>query len=215
MAEINHRYLKDNDGDTFYPVTHIDAVQGIDQENTDNALSDMNDKISEMNTKINEVNKLVTDANKTIAEQKKLIDEQQNSIKGNKDNITFLNSAFKDVTGDTGWIKYSTDTKNLGTAITSGYDNTIREIRIGNSEHKTIVRIKSIRINLNGIKDGVQVAQLPQGFMKDHQYFDLVGSAKKPPVSFKVKTDGTVVAYLKDYESAKESWVYGQFTWLE
>ena len=40
MAEINHRYLKDNDGDTFYPVTHIDAVQGIDQESTDNALTD-------------------------------------------------------------------------------------------------------------------------------------------------------------------------------
>ena len=30
MAEINHRYLKDNDGDTFYPVTHIDAVQGME-----------------------------------------------------------------------------------------------------------------------------------------------------------------------------------------
>lgn len=208
MAEINHRYLKDNDNEIFYPITHIDAVQGIDQESTDNALTDMNDKINQMNT-------LITEANKTIAEQKNIIDEQQKSIKGNKDNITFLNSVFKDVTGDTGWIKYSTDTKNLGIAITSGYDNTIREIRIGNSEHKTIVRIKSIRINLSGIKDGVQVAQLPEGFMKDNQYFDLVGSAKKPPVSFKVKTDGTVVAYLKDYESAKESWVYGQFTWLE
>lgn len=206
--EIPHRYLQDNDGEEYFPVTHIDAVQGIDQESTDNALTDMNDKIVQMNT-------LIDNANKTIAEQKNIIDEQQKSIKGNKDNITFLNSVFKDVTGDTGWIKYSADTNNLGIAIVSGYDNTIREIRIGNSEHKTIVRIKSIRINLNGIKDGVQVAQLPEGFMKDHQYFDLVGSAKKPPVSFKVKTDGTVVAYLKDYESAEESWVYGQFTWLE
>src|SRR5699024_11805521 len=34
MAEINHRYLKDNDGDTFYPVTHIDAVQGMESMET-------------------------------------------------------------------------------------------------------------------------------------------------------------------------------------
>lgn len=30
MAEINHRYLKDNEGETYFPVTHVDAVQGID-----------------------------------------------------------------------------------------------------------------------------------------------------------------------------------------
>ena len=69
MAEINHRYLKDNDGDTFYPVTHIDAVQGIDQESTDNALTDMNDKINQMNS-------MIDNANKTIAEQKKIIDRK-------------------------------------------------------------------------------------------------------------------------------------------
>lgn len=39
MAEINHRYLKDNDGDTFYPITHIDAVQG--KENMETNIEDL------------------------------------------------------------------------------------------------------------------------------------------------------------------------------
>lgn len=33
MSEINHRWLKDNDGDRFFPVTHLDTVQGsIDED---------------------------------------------------------------------------------------------------------------------------------------------------------------------------------------
>ena len=39
MAEINHRYLKDNDGDTFYPITHMDAVQG--NENMEKSIEDL------------------------------------------------------------------------------------------------------------------------------------------------------------------------------
>src|SRR5699024_2704920 len=34
MTEINHRYLKDNDGDTYFPITHIDAVQGMETVET-------------------------------------------------------------------------------------------------------------------------------------------------------------------------------------
>ena len=39
MAEINHRYLKDNNGDTFYPITHMDAVQG--KENIETSIEDL------------------------------------------------------------------------------------------------------------------------------------------------------------------------------
>lgn len=28
MTEINIRYLQDNDGDRYYPVTHVDAIAG-------------------------------------------------------------------------------------------------------------------------------------------------------------------------------------------
>ncbi|MBT2823067.1 hypothetical protein [Staphylococcus coagulans] len=33
MSEINVRYLKDNEGDKYYPVTHVDAIQGLDRLN--------------------------------------------------------------------------------------------------------------------------------------------------------------------------------------
>ena len=54
MVEINHRYLKDNDGEIYYPVTHIDALQG------DISISDINNKINEMNRLIDVVNEKVS-----------------------------------------------------------------------------------------------------------------------------------------------------------
>lgn len=39
MAEINHRYLQDNDGAEFFPITHIDAVQG--KENMETSIEDL------------------------------------------------------------------------------------------------------------------------------------------------------------------------------
>lgn len=32
MSETNIRYLKDNDGDFYYPITHVDAIQGLDND---------------------------------------------------------------------------------------------------------------------------------------------------------------------------------------
>src|SRR5699024_7118230 len=145
MAEINHRYLKDKDGDTFYPVTHIDAVQGIDQESTDNALTDMNDKINQMNT-------LITEANKTI-------EEQQKTIKNNSDAIKIFDLAMGDMVGDTGWIDYQVPPQMKNEAVKSGFPCSIREVRAGSSMNEKIFVIKSIRFNITGIKDGQQIAQ--------------------------------------------------------
>ena len=39
MAEINHRYLKDNEGAEFFPITHIDAVQG--KESMETSIEDL------------------------------------------------------------------------------------------------------------------------------------------------------------------------------
>ncbi|HEC2148487.1 TPA: hypothetical protein R1940_001366 [Staphylococcus delphini] len=33
MSEVNVRYLKDNEGDVYYPMTHIDALQGLEKQN--------------------------------------------------------------------------------------------------------------------------------------------------------------------------------------
>ncbi|MBE9409809.1 hypothetical protein CTJ08_13085 [Staphylococcus epidermidis] len=35
MSEINHRYLVDRKGDTYFPITHTDAIIGLDEYNTE------------------------------------------------------------------------------------------------------------------------------------------------------------------------------------
>lgn len=201
MAEINHRYLKDNDGDTFYPITHIDAVQGIDQESTDNALTDMNDKINQMNT-------LIDKANKTI-------EEQQKTIKNNSNAVDFLDLAMGDMVGDTGWIDYQVPPSMKNEAVKSGFPCSIREVRAGSSMNGSQFVIKSIRFNITSIKDGQQIAQLPTGFITNIQTIDIVGSSRKAPVSLKLRDSGVVEAFLKEYDTSKASWIYGQYTWLE
>jgi len=201
MAEINHRYLKDNEGAEFFPITHIDAVQGIDQESTDNALTDMNDKINQANT-------LITEANKTI-------EEQQKTIKNNSDAIKIFDLAMGDMVGDTGWIDYQVPPQMKNKAVKSGFPCSIREVRAGSSMNEKYFVIRSIRFNITGIKDGQQIAQLPIGFITKIQTVDIVGSAKKAPVSLKLRDTGVVEAFLKEYDTSKESWIYGQYTWLE
>lgn len=198
MAEINHRYLKDNDGDTFYPITHIDAVQGIDQESTDNALTDMNDKINQTNT-------LITKANETIAEQKKIIE-------ANKKAIDLFDLALGDMVGDTGWVDYQVHPNNTKNYISSGSPCAIREVRVGNTLIPHYFTIRSIRINIGKINHNTVVAQLPQGFTKDTVSFVLRSSGSKTPIEFSIEKDNSVKAYL--YGNDSDLWAYGEYTWL-
>lgn len=195
MAEINHRYLKDNDGDTYFPITHIDAVQGIDQSRTDNALTDMSDKISQMNT-------LITEANKKIAEQKKLID--------------FFDASIGDMVGDTGWTDISIPPANKNNAVGTGFKSGIREVRAGNSlmPHRFVVR--SIRLNVSNITgDSMQIAQLPTGFITDNQSFMARQSGFRHPITIECLKDGKVTAFVHPDDQSKTNWVYQEFTWLE
>ena len=201
MTEIEHRYLKDNNDNIFYPITHIDAVQGLDNSGTETALTDMNDKINQTNT-------LITEANKTIG-------EQQKTIKNNSDAINLFDLAMGDMVGDTGWIDYQVPPLMKNEAVKSGFPCSIREVRVGNSLTNKYYLIKSIRFNITGIKGGQQIAQLPTGFITKIQTVDIVGSARKAPVSIKLRDTGVVEAFLKEYDTSKDSWIYGQYTWLE
>ena len=195
MAEINHRYLKDNDNEVYYPVTHIDAVQGIDQESTDNALTDMNDKINQMNT-------LIDKANKTIEEQKKLLE--------------VFDVALGDMVGDTGWVDISIPPANKNNAVGTGFKSGIREVRAGNSlmPHRFIVR--SIRLNVSNITgDSMQIAQLPTGFVTNNQSFMARGNGYRHPVVIECLSDGKVMAFVHPDDQSKTNWVYQEFTWLE
>ena len=198
MAEINHRYLKDNEGEIYYPVTHIDAVQGIDQESTDNALTDMNDKINQMNT-------MIDSANKTIAEQKKVIDR-------NKEIIDYFDVAIGDMVGDTGWIDYQVHPNNTKNYISTGSPCAIREVRVGNSLIPHYFVVRSIRINIGKINHNTVIAQLPQGFTKDTVSFVLRSTGSKTPIEISIEKDNSVKAFL--YGNESNLWAYGEYTWL-
>ena len=202
MVEINHRYLKDNDGDTFYPVTHIDAVQGIDQESTDNALTDMNDKINQMNT-------MIDSANKTIAEQKKIIDR-------NKEIIDYFDVAIGDMVGDTGWVDISVPPTMKNSAQTNGFKCGIREVRVGNTLIPHYFVVRSIRLNVSNITgSSMQIAQLPTGFITDNQSFMARGYGYRHPITIECLKDGKVMAFVHPDDQSKTNWVYQEFTWLE
>ena len=202
MVEINHRYLKDNDGDTFYPVTHIDAVQGIDQESTDNALTDMNDKINQMNT-------MIDSANKTIAEQKKIIDR-------NKEIIDYFDVAIGDMVGDTGWVDISVPPTMKNSAQTNGFKCGIREVRVGNTLIPHYFVVRSIRLNISNITgSNMQIAQLPTGFITDNQSFMARGNGYRHPVTIECLKDGKVMAFVHPDDQSKTNWAYQEFTWLE
>ena len=202
MVEINHRYLKDNDGDTFYPVTHIDAVQGIDQESTDNALTDMNDKINQMNS-------MIDNANKTIAEQKKIIDR-------NKEIIDYFDVAIGDMVGDTGWVDISVPPTMKNSAQTNGFKCGIREVRVGNTLIPHYFVVRSIRLNISNITgSNMQIAQLPTGFITDNQSFMARGNGYRHPITIECLKDGKVMAFVHPDDQSKTNWVYQEFTWLE
>ncbi|EGQ3068547.1 hypothetical protein I0P04_001900 [Staphylococcus pseudintermedius] len=65
MTEINHRYLKDRDGENFFPVTHADAVLGLDTESTNSAIGDVNDKVQQLESTVSilskKLNNLISD----------------------------------------------------------------------------------------------------------------------------------------------------------
>lgn len=195
MAEINHRYLKDRDGETYFPITHIDAVQGIDQESTDNALTDINDKINQMNT-------LITDANKTIAEQKKLLD--------------IFDVALGDMVGDTGWVDISVPSNMKNSAVGTGFKCGIREVRVGNSLIPHYFVVRSIRLNVSNITgSNMQIAQLPTGFITDNQSFMARQNGYRHPITIECLKDGKVMAFVHPDDQSKTNWVYQEFTWLE
>lgn len=202
MAEINHRYLKDNDGAEFFPITHIDAVQGFDQESTDNSLTDMNDKIVQMNTLIDNANKTIKDQGETIAEQKKI--------------LGMFDKAIGDMVGDTGWIDISIPPENKNNANSGGFKSGIREVRAGSSltPHSFVVR--SIRLNVSNITGGsMQIAQLPVGFIANNQSFMARNNGYRHPITIECLSSGKVMAFVHPDDQDNTNWIYQEFTWLE
>lgn len=198
MTDINHRWLRDNDNEVFFPITHIDAVQGINPADTDSALIDINDKISQMNT-------LITNANLTIEAQRKIIDQQT------KDIATLNNGLFAMV-DDSGWKDYpvANATKDNGF---NGFKCKIRELVVGLSKEK-FLRIRTIRVNMSNVPHNTQIAQLPTGFIDETVRFALTSNSGIPAPYISVDTSGVMRAWFDtDHRDGAQN-IYGQHTWI-
>lgn len=67
MAEINIRYLQDTDGDRYFPMTHVNAILGLEEFDNGDDISNLNALINKLNTDNsalqNRVSTLETDNN--------------------------------------------------------------------------------------------------------------------------------------------------------
>lgn len=197
MTEIEHRYLKDNNDNIFYPVTHIDAVQGLDTD-TFSSSDEIDDKVKQ---KTDEINTAINGINKAIKN---------------------INTNFADIVGVTGWIPYGNnvgkgveaDQIHGGKNLTCG----LKEVRVGIPNVTQVSRIKTISYNLSNFENGQQVAQLPSGFLKDNLIFTAHGNGNRGPYRVEVLTDGKMTVYVSPEDRDLDKsyfWIYGQFTWVE
>ncbi|MDG0860331.1 hypothetical protein [Staphylococcus equorum] len=195
MSKVNHRYLRDNNEEIYFPKVHVEALIGIEDKNSTNPFGDINEKLEKMNT-------LITQANKTIAEQKKLID--------------FFDVALGDMIGNTGWIDIDVPPTMKNNAVSTGFKCGIREVRAGSNliPHSFVVR--SIRLNVSGITgNSMQIAQLPTGFITNNQSFMARGQGYRHPVTIECLNNGKVMAFVHPDDQKQTNWVYQEFTWLE
>lgn len=194
MTDINHRWLRDNDNEVFFPITHIDAVEGLEGI----SLTDINDKITEINTTLDT-------ANATILEQQKIIDQQTKDIQT-------LNTGLFGMVDDSGWRDYqvANATKNGGF---NGYSCQIRELVVGINSEK-FMRIRTLRVNLGNVPHNVQIGQLPTGFVDKPIRFVASSSSGVPAPVVTLGTDGVVKVFFdSNYRDGSQN-VYGQHTWI-
>lgn len=78
MAEINLRYLQDTDGDRYFPMTHIDAIIGLEEmsEGNETDISELNNKVEELTTNINTLNTELENVKEQMATQATKIESQ-------------------------------------------------------------------------------------------------------------------------------------------
>ncbi|MDN6630209.1 MAG: hypothetical protein L0K90_02995 [Staphylococcus equorum] len=189
MAEINHRYLQDNDGAEFFPITHIDAVQGLENDST----------ITDINNKVVEINETLTKANATISAMQKQLDGV------GKDVVS--------LTGDTGWVDYAVGNADKNGGIKNGFNCMIREVSVGFAGAKNF-RFRTIRVNIGNVPHNVQVGQLPNGFIDETvRFIPSVSSGHVPP-TVSVDTQGAMHVFFPSEDRDGKQWVYGQHTWL-
>lgn len=124
---------------------------------------------------------------------------------------------------DSGWIPFD---YNAGTGVKvntrykDGFqcairDTTFNPLKFGNGNYQVI---KMIRINAENFSSGMQLFQLPIGFVSKPVRFQMSGNGHRLPYTLEILTDGKVMVFVHPSEqsySDASNWIYGQYTWIE
>lgn len=82
MAEINIRYLQDTDGDRYFPMTHVNAILGLEEFDNGDDIKDLESLINSMRVAISSLQtsnaKLQTD----LISAKQQIEQNKLDIQG-------------------------------------------------------------------------------------------------------------------------------------
>lgn len=87
MAEINIRYLQDTDGDRYFPMTHVNAILGLEEFDNGDDIKDLESLINSMRVAISSLQtsnaKLQTD----LISAKQQIEQNKLDIQGLQEQI--------------------------------------------------------------------------------------------------------------------------------
>ena len=77
MAEINIRYLRDLDGDRYFPMTHVDALVGLEQFDDSEDIESLSGLVNKLNIKVSAQESEIT----TLKTENQLIKKEIEAIK--------------------------------------------------------------------------------------------------------------------------------------
>lgn len=130
------------------------------------------------------------------------------------ENIVNLEKLLK---GSTNWIEFTPLSGKPNTEFKAEGDNgfncSYREINV-----LDIVKIKSIRINLSNIQNGMTIANLPENFVSESQSWPIRTPNTHLPAIVSLRPNGklTLVFNKQDTETWTETdYIYGSHTWIE
>ena len=77
MAKVNIRYLRDLDGDRYFPMTHVDALVGLEQFDDSEDIKDLGSLVNKLNIKVSAQESEIT----TLKTENQLIKKEIEAIK--------------------------------------------------------------------------------------------------------------------------------------
>ncbi|WP_239702997.1 MULTISPECIES: hypothetical protein [unclassified Mammaliicoccus] len=81
MAEINIRYLQDTDGDRYFPMTHVNAILGLEEFDNGDDVENLQQIIRSLNTTISTLQTRVSTLETDNEQMKQDIEQNKLDIK--------------------------------------------------------------------------------------------------------------------------------------